>query len=154
MKRQEVLTMKTAGIPKYHHRIHPIDRCRRWSRFVAGTAALFATVAAWAGPAVPEPVVARTSGQLITPSVSSTTSAVSRSANLPLGFDQPPLDDRALSQYRGAGENSVTPDTRTHVAVILWDERGSGGQGGGPVKGGSTGYGNTQATNVVAVRVR
>ncbi|MGH8128845.1 MAG: hypothetical protein ACRETC_10905 [Gammaproteobacteria bacterium] len=138
--------MKTAGIPKYHHRIHPIDRCRRWSRFVAGTAALFATVAAWAGPAAPELVVARTS--------SSTTSAVSRSADLPLGFDQQPLDDRALSQYRGAGENSVTPDTRTHVAVILWDERGSGGQGGGPVKSGSSGYGNTQATNVVAVRVR
>ncbi|MGH8128613.1 MAG: hypothetical protein ACRETC_09685 [Gammaproteobacteria bacterium] len=150
--------MKTAGIPKYHHRIHPIDRCRRWSRFVAGTAALFASVAAWAGPAVPEPVVARTSGQLITPSARSTTpvtvSVNSHSVDLPIGFDQQPLDDRALSQYRGAGENSVAPDTRSHVAVILWDERGSGGQGGGPVKSGSTGYGNTQATSVVAVRVR
>lgn len=149
--------MKTAGIPKIHHRIKPIDRCRRWSRFVAGTAALFATVAAWAGPAAPELVVARTSSQLTTPSASGTGSAISSNSHridLPIGFDQQPLDDRALSQYRGAGENRVTPDTRSHVAVILWDERGGGGQGGGPTKNGSSGYGNTQSTSVVAVRVR
>ncbi|HET8609852.1 MAG TPA: hypothetical protein VFM11_08940 [Burkholderiales bacterium] len=149
--------MKTAGIAKHHFRIGPIDRCWRWSRWVAGTAALFATVAAWAGPAAPELVVARTSDQLIRPSTSSTAPAVSPGSNgidLPIGFDQQPLDDSALSRYRGAGENSVAPDTRTHVGVILWDERGSGGQGGGSTKSGSTGYGNTQATSVVAVRIR
>jgi hypothetical protein len=150
--------MKTAGTAKHHCRISPIDRYRRWSRFVAGTAALFATVAAWAGPVAPELVVAHTSDQLISPSSSTapivSVSPGSNGVDLPLGFDQQPLDDRALSRYRGAGENSVAPDTRTHVGVILWDERGSGGQGGGPTKNGSTGYGNTQATSVVAVRIR
>lgn len=148
--------MKTAGIAKHHFRISPIDRCRRWSRFVAGTAALFATVAAWAGPAAPELVVARTADQLITPSANGSAASVapaSGSIDLPIGFDQQPLDDRALSRYRGAGENRVAPDTRIHVGVILWDERGNGGQGG-PTKSGSSGYGNTQATSVVAVRVR
>ena len=149
--------MKTAGVAKHRFRISPVDRYWRWSRLVAGTAALFATVAAWAGPAAPELVVARTADQLMTPSANSIAPAVSpasKSVDLPIGFDQQPLDDRALSRYRGAGENSVTPDTRTHVGVILWDERGSGGQGGGPTKSGSSGYGNTQATSAVAVRIR
>lgn len=149
--------MKTAGIPeKYRVRINPIDHCRRWSRFVAGTAALFATVAAWAGPAAPELVVARTSDQL-TPTASGTApvgSRTPRTVDLPIGFDQAPLDDHALSQYRGAGEHGMAPDTGAHVAVILWDERGKGGQGGGPTKSGSTGYGNSQVTSVVTVRVR
>jgi hypothetical protein len=73
-------------------------------------------------------------------------------ADISLGISAMPLGNLALSQYRGTGEQGVTPATQTqHVAVILWDERSTNP---GTVHNSVTGSGNNQIANVMALQVR
>ncbi|MGH8601078.1 MAG: hypothetical protein ACRET1_10460, partial [Burkholderiales bacterium] len=73
-------------------------------------------------------------------------------ADISLGISATPLGNQALSQYRGTGEQGVTPATRTHVAVILWDERSAGSNG--TAHNNAAGYGSNLATNVVSFHIR
>lgn len=79
--------------------------------------------------------------------------ALLETADVSLGISATPLGNQALSQYRGTGEQGVTPATQTqHVAVILWDERGTS-----PSKlqnSSMTGSGNNQVANVMALHIR
>ena len=149
--------MMIASAIKNHRHAVPLAQCHRWLPCAAAIVTLFATAAAWAAPAAPTQVVARSSGSLTALQATRIAPAVPLAAadiDLPIGFNQPPLDDHVLGEYRGAGEQGVTPDVRTqHVAVILWDERGHGSSGGS-TKSGATGSGNSQAANVVTLRIR
>ncbi|MGH8128941.1 MAG: hypothetical protein ACRETC_11395, partial [Gammaproteobacteria bacterium] len=74
-------------------------------------------------------------------------------ADISLGISATPLGNQALSQYRGTGEQGVTPATQTqHVAVILWDERSTGGSGA--TRNTPANYGSNQVANVVSFHVR
>jgi hypothetical protein len=74
-------------------------------------------------------------------------------ADISLGISATPLGNQALSQYRGTGEQGVTPATQTqHVAVILWDERSAGGNG--TANNSTAGYGSNQVANVVSFHIR
>jgi hypothetical protein len=79
--------------------------------------------------------------------------ALVETADISLGISATPLGNQALSQYRGTGEQGVTPGTPTqHVAVILWDERSAGGSGA--ARNAPAGYGSNQVSNVVSFHVR
>jgi hypothetical protein len=74
-------------------------------------------------------------------------------ADISLGISATPLGNDALSQYRGTGEQGVTPAAPTqHVAVILWDERTNGGSGA--TRNAPASYGSNQVSNVVSFHVR
>jgi hypothetical protein len=79
--------------------------------------------------------------------------ALVETADISLGISATPLGNQALSQYRGTGEQGVTPATQTqHVAVILWDERSASGNGSTHNSAG--GYGSNQVANVVSFHIR
>jgi hypothetical protein len=79
--------------------------------------------------------------------------ALVETADISLGISATPLGNQVLSQYRGTGEQGVTPATQTqHVAVILWDERGAGN--GSSAHNSAAGYGSNQVSNVVSFHVR
>jgi hypothetical protein len=79
--------------------------------------------------------------------------ALVETADISLGISATPLGNQALSQYRGTGEQGVTPAAPTqHVAVILWDERTNGGSGA--TRNAPASYGSNQVSNVVSFHVR
>jgi hypothetical protein len=79
--------------------------------------------------------------------------ALVETADISLGISATPLGNQALSQYRGTGEQGVTPATQTqHVAVILWDERSASSNGS--AHNSAAGYGSNQVSNVVSFHIR
>lgn len=79
--------------------------------------------------------------------------ALVETADVSLGISATPLGDQALSQYRGTGEQGVTPATPTqHVAVILWDERGASSNG--TAHNSAADYGSNQAANVATFHIQ